>query len=257
MRPLILTLLLIGCSQGAPPPPVVESACRNDRFEGSAFTVCDGRGRVELRTGSRSFAALRSNLGRNAASVAFAMNAGMFDDDGRPIGLMIEDGRSVHAINRRKGYGNFHLMPNGVFLVRRGGKAEVVTSKAFKPAADIAYATQSGPMLLIDGKLHPKFDPDGMSRFVRNGVGIAPDGAPLFVISLDTVSFGKLARFMRDRLRVRDALYFDGSVSSLWDPAANRMDAFTELGPMVVVFRPPSSSLTEASGPRREGRAIP
>ena len=112
-------------------------------------------------------------------------------------------------------------------------------------------------MLLIDGKLHPKFDPDGMSRFVRNGVGIAPDGAPLFVISPDTVSFGKLARFMRDRLRVRDALYFDGSVSSLWDPAANRMDAFTELGPMVVVFRPPSSSLTEASGPRREGRAIP
>ena len=142
-------------------------------------------------------------------------------------------------------------MPNGVFLVRRDGKAEVVTSDAFKPSADIAYATQSGPMLLIDGKLHPKIDPDGTSLFVRNAVGIAPGGDPTFVISIDAVSFGKLARFMRDRLKVRDALYFDGSVSSLWDPANSRMDAFTDLGPMVVVFKP------GASAPRRAVPATP
>ena len=127
----------------------------------------------------------------------------------------------------------------------------MVSSDAYKPAPDIAYATQSGPMLLIDGTLHPKIDPDGTSRFVRNAVGIAPGGAPTFVISLDAVSFGKLARFMRDRLKVRDALYFDGSVSSLWDPANSRMDAFTELGPMVVVFK------SEASAPRRAVPATP
>lgn len=251
MRPLLLTLLLIGCSQAVEPPLPPSSACEDDRFEGSVFAVCDGRGPIEIHSGSRSFAALQARLGDRAHRVAFAMNAGMFDDDGRPIGLMIEDGRGIHAINRRNGYGNFHLMPNGVFLVRRSGRAAVVTSEAYKPAPDIAYATQSGPMLLIDGKLHAKIDPDGTSRFIRNAVGIAPGGAPAFVISLDAVSFGKLARFMRDRLKVRDALYFDGSVSSLWDPANDRMDAFTELGPMVVVFKP------GASTPRRASRATP
>ena len=251
MRPLFLYLLLSACSPTSTAPTQPISACHEDRFEGSAFTVCDGTGAVEIRTGARSFAALQSSLGDRAAKVAFAMNAGMFDDSGRPIGLMIEDGRAVHAINRREGYGNFHLMPNGVFLTRRDGKAEVITSDAYKPAPDIAYATQSGPMLLIDGKLHPEIDPDGTSRFVRNAVGITPGGAPTFVISIDAVSFGKLARFMRDRLKVRDALYFDGSVSSLWDPANNRMDAFTELGPMVVVFK------GAASAPRRASRATP
>lgn len=242
MRPLLLTLLLIGCAPSAPPPAPPQSPCHESRFEGSAFTVCDGAGRIEIRAGARSFAALQSRLGADTGKIGFAMNAGMFDDAGRPIGLMIEGGREIHAINRRSGYGNFHLLPNGVFLVRRDGSSAVVTSEAFEPSSDIAYATQSGPMLLIDGKLHPKIDPDGESRFVRNGVGIAPGGKPVFVISIDAVSFGKLARFMRDRLKVRDALYFDGSVSSLWDPANNRMDAFTDLGPMVVAFTSEASA---------------
>ena len=251
MRPMFLTLLLIGCAPAAEPTPQPVSACREDRFEGNAFTVCVGAGPIEVRTGSRTFAELQADLGARAGTVAFAMNAGMFDDQGRPIGLMIEHGREVHAINRRTGYGNFHLMPNGVFLVRRSGKAEVVTSDTYKPAPDIAYATQSGPMLLIDGKLHPKIDPDGTSRFVRNAVGVAPGGKPTFVISIDAVSFGKLARFMRDRLKMRDALYFDGSVSSLWDPPNDRMDAFADLGPMVVAFR------RAASAPRRAAPATP
>jgi prepilin-type processing-associated H-X9-DG protein len=124
-----------------------------------------------------------------------------------------------------------------VFLVQRGGGAEVVTAAEYKPAKDIAFATQSGPMLLIDGKLHPKFDADGQSRYIRNGVGIPPDGTATFVISDDLVSFGKFARFFSDRVRARNALYFDGSVSSMWDPSAGRQDSFVELGPMVVVFR--------------------
>ena len=179
------------------------------------------------------------------------MNAGMFDERGRPIGLMIEDSRQVHAINRREGGGNFHLMPNGVFLVRKDGTAEVMESGRYKPAPDIAFATQSGPMLLIDGKLHPRFEADGRSRYTRNGVGIKADGNPIFVISESAVSFGKLARFLRDRHQVRDALFFDGSVSSLWDPANNRMDSFADLGPMVVVFRPSAGSKPGPADPAK------
>ena len=216
--------------------------------------MCDpGSGAVEIRTGHRSFASLQSSLGKRSGSVAFAMNAGMFVHAGKPVGLMVEDGRQIHAINRRtRGFGNFHLMPNGVFLVRKDGSADVLTSDRYKPSPTISFATQSGPMLLIDGKVHPSFDQDGQSRYIRNGVGIGPDGRPLFVISVGAVSFGKLARFLRDKHQVRSALFLDGAVSSLWDPANNRMDSFTDLGPIVVAFKPASESKR-----RRANRARP
>ena len=216
-------------------------------FEGSEFTVCDpGAGKIELALGPRRMPALQQSLGQRAESVAFAMNAGMYDEAGQPIGLLVMDGKQVHAINRRKGGGNFHLLPNGVFLIRKDGRTEVVASDAYKSSPDIAFATQSGPMLVIDGKLHPAFDADGESRYVRNGVAIAPDGRPRFVISLDAVSFGKMARFARDAIGAKNALYFDGSVSSLWSPADHRQDNVTDLGPLLVAFKPTSES---APGP--------
>jgi len=255
MRALFLVLLLVACKQSAPPPAAV-SPCVEQRFEQAGFIVCRG-GRIEMRSGVRSFQALQARLGPRADTVAFAINGGMFDEAGAPIGLFIEDGREVHKINRREGSGNFHLMPNGVFLVRRDGRAEVVTSDAYKPAADIAFATQSGPMLVIDGKLHPRFEADGTSRYVRNAVGIAPDGSPLFVITTDVVSFGKLARFFRERLKVRNALYLDGSVSSLWDPVGGRMDDFADLGPIIVAFRESAKNGGAESAPHRAAPATP
>jgi uncharacterized protein YigE (DUF2233 family) len=248
-RALLLACLTSACAGEATPPPPAP-ACHEERFEGSGFTVCPATGSIELINGARRFADLQAALGPRARSVAFAMNAGMFDSSGQPIGLSIVAGKQIRAINRREGGGNFHLLPNGVFLVRKDGRTEVVTAAGFKPSPTIAFASQSGPMLVIDGKLHPKFDPDGPSRYVRNGVGIGPDGKAVFVISADAMSFGKFARFFRDRVKTRDALYFDGSVSSLWDPAAGRMDDFTDLGPMVVVFRPSASAPGPASPAR-------
>ncbi len=246
---LLAAVLIAGCAGEAGPPP--EPACHEERFEGSGFTVCPATGTIEIVNGARRFADLQVKLGARSESVSFAMNAGMFDSASQPIGLSIIAGKQVRAINRREGGGNFHLLPNGVFLVRKNGHAEVVATADFKPSPTIAYATQSGPMLVVGGKLHPKFDPDGPSRYVRNGVGIAPDGKAVFVISADAVSFGKFARFFRDRLKTRNALYFDGSVSSLWDPAAGRMDDFTDLGPMVVAFRPGAESAPGREAPAR------
>ena len=216
-----------------------------DPGKGTIRLIAAGKDEVPLRT----FAEVMSRI--PAERVAFAMNAGMFDEDGRPIGLAVVDGVQHHAINLRDGGGNFHLKPNGVFVVRKSGTASIVTSEAYHPAADIAFATQSGPMLVIDGNLHPKFDVDGESRFIRNGVGIGPGGKPLFVISNEVVSLGKLARLFRDALHAKNALYFDGSVSSLWDPAAGRQDSGVPLGPIIVALRP------EASAPDRAGRARP
>ena len=249
MRLIFAVLLLLAAcrktdvSAAEARPVGSDSPCRQMVFEGSRFTVCsDPKARIELRTASadgrpyRSFAVLEHVLGKRAEDVRFAMNAGMFDTEGRAIGLLVEQGKELHSLNRRKGAGNFHLMPNGVFLVRDDGTAEVVPTEEYKGAKDIRFATQSGPMLVIDGQLHPAFEPDGRSRFIRNGVGIAPDGTPTFVISEEAVSFGKLARFFRDGLKCRNALFLDGSVSSLWDPEGQRMDSFAAIGPMIVAM---------------------
>jgi uncharacterized protein YigE (DUF2233 family) len=242
---LLLVLLIAACKRPEPAPETAEGPCRSLMHEGDRFTVCrDPAAKIELHVGDgrkdrpyRGFPALEHVLAERADRVRFAMNAGMFDEEGRPIGLAIADGREVKAINRRTdGGGNFHLQPNGVFLVRADGRAEVVTTVGFKPSPDIVAATQSGPMLVIDGAVNPRFAPDGTSRFIRNGVGIGADGVPVFVISDTPVSFGKFARLFRDELKCRDALYLDGSVSSLWDPANARMDGFKGLGPMLVAF---------------------
>ncbi len=168
------------------------------------------------------------------------MNAGMYDAEGLPIGLYVENGQQRHPINLRSGPGNFHLKPNGVLAVDAGGRITIVPSETWEKSPGKAqWATQSGPMLLIDGALHPKLHPNGSSFYVRNGVGTADGQTAWFVISDEPVSFGRFARFLRDELGCRDALYLDGAVSSLWDPAAGRQDPSRSLGPLLAVFRRP------------------
>lgn len=254
MRRRIAALLLFAlaaCSRSGGAAADRQSWCRMELFEGSRFTVCDNQGGA-LRLFAagpheppvRTFAELARRV--DPSTVAFAMNAGMFDPDGRPIGLaIVGPGERVHAINLRSGSGNFGMKPNGVFQVDYAGHASIFESGPMPtelvPDRSVALATQSGPLLLEHGKLHPKIQPDGESRLIRNGVGVTAAGHPLFVISEDPVSFGKLARFFRDRLHTPDALYFDGSVSSLWDPPDARQDSHTQLGPIIVAFKPAAS----------------
>ena len=211
------------------------------------FTICPfdaAADRVEIAwrgadgTPLRSLGALRESLGPRAASVRFAMNGGMYDEAGAPIGLLIADGARLKRLNLNKGPGNFHLLPNGVFAVDTAGRFSVTPSPDFaKAVQQPLWATQSGPMLVIDGRLHPRFDEDGPSRLVRNGVGLVDSRRGYFVISEQGVSFGRFARLFRDVLGCDNALYLDGSVSSLWDPGAGREDAYPELGPLIVVSR--------------------
>lgn len=247
---LLLVLLLAACKRPDPAPDISDTAargpCRSLMFEGDRFTICsDPAMRVDLYAADgkgrplRSFAALEQVLGPKAEKVGFAMNGGMFDEDGRPIGLAIADGKILKPINRRKdGGGNFHMQPNGVFLVRDNKRAEVVATEDFVAADNIRLATQSGPMLVQNGKVNPRFDADGRSRYVRNGVGVDFAGVPVFAISDAPVSFGRFARLFAGPLGCRNALYLDGSVSSLWDPANGRMDSIVPIGPMLVGLQP-------------------
>ncbi len=232
-------LAIAGCAPAA--QPAVSSACQAVEFESAGFTDCTAdphRSQVRLIVDPalRDLSALAQAIGPDRVRVRFAMNAGMYDAQGRPIGLAISEGRQLHPLNRNRGSGNFHLLPNGVFSVDRDGW-HIRTSDAYAALADPGskIATQSGPMLVIAGRLHPQIAPDGSSRYVRNAVGIDRQGKAHFVISEQPVSFGVMARLFRDRLNCPDALYLDGSVSALWDPARQRIDSTVPLGPLLIV----------------------
>ncbi|MCA1661669.1 MAG: phosphodiester glycosidase family protein [Novosphingobium sp.] len=227
------------------PSPATKSPCRRAMFEGVALTHCvadPARHFIATALGPesgapyRSFAALAADRADDAPMVAFAMNGGMFGEDGKPIGYYVEDGERLKTLNRAEGGGNFHLKPNGVFF-GSGATWRVMATDAFY--AEVAdrpeFGTQSGPMLVIAGKLHPEFAEEGPSKLIRNGVGVDAAGRAHFVLSEGPVSFGRFARYFRDRLKTPNALYLDGSVSALWDPAAGRHDEGVPLGPLIVV----------------------
>jgi len=169
--------------------------------------------------------------------LVFAMNGGMYDKDRLPVGLYIEGGRMLKPANTASGYGNFHLKPNGVFYVRDESAGVLETGRYLASRLHAELATQSGPMLVIDGRIHPKFSDDGSSRKLRNGVGVREGHIVLFAISDLPVSFGEFAHLFRDGLACPNALFLDGSVSSLYAPSLNRSDGLAPLGPIIGAMK--------------------
>lgn len=222
--------------------------CGHDTFEGLAMTVCEvDASRADLRMFLRDetgvilgqFSSVDRQLSAEGLRLAFAMNAGMYHDDRAPVGLYVENGQQEMRLVPGPGPGNFGLVPNGVFCIREG-RADVFETKAFQTEKpECIYATQSGPMLVIDGALHPRFLKDGTSRYIRNGVGTSADGRrAVFVISDAPVNFHTFGRYFRDVVQVPQALYFDGKVSRLFAPQIGRSDFGFSLGPIVGVAVP-------------------
>jgi uncharacterized protein YigE (DUF2233 family) len=225
--------------------PALAATCQDQEFDGASLTVCRvAAGQDDLRLFWKSpdgapfggFGALDTALGEQGLALQVAINAGMFHEDLSPVGLYVEEGRELAALVTRDGPGNFGMLPNGVFCIRATGFA-VVESRAFaKSPPDCRFATQSGPMLVIAGALHPRFLPKSDSLNYRNGVGVSADGKTAFlVISNDEVNFHLFARFFRDALGLDQALYLDGSVSRLFDAAAGRSDLGWPIGPILGV----------------------
>lgn len=228
----------------APAQKAEPSACRQVAFETVALTHCvadPAQHRISMtnlgadKQPFGSLAAFAASV--DPANIAFAVNGGMYGDDLKPIGYYVENGERLGELNRGTGEGNFYMKPNGVFF-GSGGTWRVLGSNTFYNTVGDRpeFGTQSGPMLLVDGKLHPEIQDDGPSKAIRNGVGVDASGKAHFVISDAPVSFGQLARFFRDELKVANALYLDGQVSSLWDPANGRLDK-GRVGPIIVVTK--------------------
>ena len=217
--------------------------CEDMRSAGNRYTVCTVDAAAEdLRLFLRdddghilgNFRNIDDTLGD--ARLAFAMNAGMYHEDRAPVGHFVQDGVQVMRVVLNAGPANFGLLPNGVFCINDADVRVYETLRFVDEAPVCRDATQSGPMLVVDGALHPRFLPDGTSKHIRNGVGTSADGfTAMFVISNDVVNFHAFGVFFRDVLRTPNALYFDGKVSRLHAPSLGRSDAGFWLGPIVGV----------------------
>ena len=161
-----------------------------------------------------TFQALKARLAKQGRPLLFATNSGIYAEGFRPLGLHVENGRTLVNINNAKSGGNFALLPNGVFWVK-GTQAGVMETQAYR-RADLrpTFATQSGPLLVAGGRLHPAFNKSSSSFKVRSGVGVCRDGRVKFAVSAGPVNFYAFAVFFRDVLRCPDALYLDGSISA-------------------------------------------
>jgi len=222
--------------------------CHSLSADGSDYTVCD----VDLRRQAvRLFwrkpdgepyghlSAVPS--AQHAGRLVFATNAGMYDPNFRPVGLYVENGRELVRVNTRPGPGNFGMRPNGVFYVAGDTAGVLDTVSYLRERRTVDFATQSGPMLVINGQLHPLFG-RGHSRKFRSGVGLRDEHTLVFVLSDTEVTFSEFAHLFRDRLKCDNALFLDGgSVPSIYAPELRRDGNLLPLGPMIAVYeRAPS-----------------
>lgn len=223
------------------------AACREVTYQTNSYAVCEVTQTDDLRLWHSdaagqvygNFANIVKSLPTDQQLV-FAMNAGMYHPDRAPVGLYVEGYQQKTRLIRGRSAGNFGLVPNGVFCFGDGKLAVIETLKFERTRPRCRFATQSGPMLVIDGHLHPKFRKGSSSRYIRNGVGASADGTrAVFAISNQPVNFYRFASLFRDYLGLPNALFLDGAISRIYVPQLNRTDRGFPLGPIVglVQFR--------------------
>lgn len=147
----------------------------------------------------------------------FSTNGGMYKKDNSPQGLYVENTITKSEIDTSNGNGNFYLKPNGVFYLTTDKKPIICKTEDFVNNGKIKYATQSGPMLVIDGEIHTAFKKNSTNLNIRNGVGILPNNQIIFAISKKEINFYDFAEYFK-KLGCKNALYLDGFVSRTYLP---------------------------------------
>jgi uncharacterized protein YigE (DUF2233 family) len=175
-------------------------------------------------------------LNANKKKLEFAMNGGMYKKDRTPQGLFIQDYSTKSKIDTTNGNGNFYLKPNGVFYITNKNVATICTTSNFKDNGQIKMATQSGPMLLINGEIHKAFTENSANVNIRNGVGILPNNELLFAMSKKEVNLYDFATFFKNK-GCKNALYLDGFVSRVYCPKEKWTQTDGDFGVIIAVTK--------------------
>lgn len=178
---------------------------------------------------------LKKYVGSKNENLRFAMNGGMFERNNIPKGLYIENYKILNKIDTSSGKGNFYLPPNGIFFLTKNNDADIVETQNFKYNTNIKYATQSGPMLVINGKINPIFQEQSQNLNIRNGIGILENGKLVFAMSKKEVNFYHFASLFKN-LGCKKALFLDGFVSRTYLPEKNWTQEDGDFGVMIGII---------------------
>ncbi|MBI5384212.1 MAG: phosphodiester glycosidase family protein [Verrucomicrobia bacterium] len=193
-----------------------------------------------------TFTRLSEHLAARSKELKFAINAGIYSREGAPVGLHVEDGRTLRPLNLgdgESGQWNFYLKPNGVFYVAEGKPGIAESAQFAKLELRPSLACQSGPLLVSDGKIHPAFQPDSKNLHWRSGVGVTRDGRLVFAISKQALRFYDFARLFKEPLRCDHALYLDGDICAIYLPEFGHRadDTSTRFAGMFAVTAKPKA----------------
>ena len=120
----------------------------------------------------------------NQDHAVLAINGGFFSPEFLPLGLRISDGKIKNPLK--------HISWWGVFYIKNN-KAKIVSQKSYKPSKNINFAIQSGPRLIINGRI-PNLKP-GIDN--RSALGITKDGQIIIVATENApISTSELAKIM-------------------------------------------------------------
>lgn len=157
---------------------------------------------LDARRGDRRVATVASLREESRAYVV--VNGGFFDENARPLGLVVGDGKETSALRR---------VDQGLFLISMGRPVIQHTRDALPTPIDAAL--QSGPRLVVDGRalqLKPQ-----VSR--RTCVCLPGDGTVMIVVfpmavSLSELADGLVAPAAEGGLGCWSALNLDGGPST-------------------------------------------
>jgi uncharacterized protein YigE (DUF2233 family) len=183
------------------------------------------------------FSNLRDYIEKNKKKLVFATNGGIFLKNLESLGLYVENGKEVSPLNRQKGTDNFFIEPNGVFYIKNG-KANIEKTDDFnEKISEITFATQSGPMLVVDNEFNSKFSQGSENKNIRSGVGIIDEYKIVFAISDQPVNFFDFANLFKNRFQCKNALYLDGAISKMYLPELNKsyLDSNISFGSFICV----------------------
>ncbi len=203
---------------------------RRETFEGAAWIVVRAdMHRVRLRMLSAggaigSYRQAADALRHRGERMLLATNGGLFD--GGPIGLHVEDGRTVHALNldtmppTGQKPGNFYYLPNAVLYQDRTGNVAIRDARRMRGRESfVRDGAQSGPALLLDGAMHRVARPPNRGVAHRNRLAACVTGPRELVIvfARQPTTFPQLARFLAG-LGCRDAVFLDANVPGMYAP---------------------------------------
>ncbi len=192
-----------------------------------------------------SFKNVKKAVEKENKKLLFATNAGIYKPDNSPEGLYIENGKKYVKVNYKQpaGYANFYMnfgkeaRSNGIFIVTDKNKASVIKANEYKYSENIKFATQSGPLMLRNGKINPKFTKGSKNKRIRSGVGIIQSSKVVFIISNERVNFYDFASIFKEIFGCKDALYLDGAISKMYLPKINRKELGGDFAAIIGVVK--------------------